>query len=92
MMLFFIGIVRVVFLLDPGLDDVLDQFSTCYPVFGAACFDRSFCVKWEKKGVAIAHCPSTFNFEGDSDSRCDRTFPISSLLVPLMHHLVIRDR
>ncbi|MFS7974139.1 putative glucan endo-1,3-beta-D-glucosidase [Helianthus anomalus] len=50
----FSGIIRIAILpnSDLKLEQVLDQFSSCYPVSGDAVFSSPFCVeyRWEKKG------------------------------------------
>ncbi|XP_076930867.1 glucan endo-1,3-beta-D-glucosidase-like [Bidens hawaiensis] len=50
----FSGIIRIAIVpnSDPNFEQVLDQFSSCYPVSGDAVFSSPFCVeyKWEKRG------------------------------------------
>uniref|UniRef100_A0A6V7QZ38 glucan endo-1,3-beta-D-glucosidase n=1 Tax=Ananas comosus var. bracteatus TaxID=296719 RepID=A0A6V7QZ38_ANACO len=57
----FSGVVRLAFLPDPSYEPVLDRFSSCYPVSGAASLARPFCVEynWAKEGwgelLLLAH-------------------------------------
>ncbi|MQL92750.1 hypothetical protein Taro_025377 [Colocasia esculenta] len=57
----FAGVLRFAYLPDPSYEPVLDRFSSCYPVSGAATFAGPFRVeyRWEKKGwgdlLLLAH-------------------------------------
>ncbi|RHN50358.1 putative glucan endo-1,3-beta-D-glucosidase [Medicago truncatula] len=72
----FYGVVRIALLPDSDFkhEDVLDRFSSCYPLCGDAVFTKPFCVeyKWEKKGwgdlLLLAH-PLHVQLLYDSD--CD---------------------
>ncbi|KAJ1702381.1 hypothetical protein LUZ63_002160 [Rhynchospora breviuscula] len=57
----FSGFVRIAVLPDPSYEQVLDRFSSCYPVSGEASMNRPFCIEynWVKKGwgelLLLAH-------------------------------------